>query len=745
MDQDLARKYIKLEPRDHVLTRPGMYIGSVESDKCETWVLDESCPGKPAIVKRDITYVPGLYKIYDEIISNAIDHATRVEAEFPDDPKSQVRNIKVTIERDTGIIEVFNDGPGIDVEMHPEHGVYVPELIFGHMLTSANYDDSTDENGEGGRMVGGMNGLGAKCCNIFSEWFEIETVDATRKKIFKQRFRDNMSAKATPSVRACAKRPYTRIRFLPQYSRFGCEGITDDVYALFAKRACDACALTGPGVNVFLNGVKLEYKSFERYVDMYLGVRSERPRVYEKINDRWEVVAAVAEEPGFEHMSFVNGIWTMRGGKHVEYVTAQICKKLCDVLVAKKKLANVRPPFVKERLILFVKCSVTNPMFDSQSKETLTTPATRFGGGKVEVSDAFIDKLSKTGIAELVAEAAAGASAKALAKSDGAKRSTVKGIPKLHDAAWAGTRDKSQDAVLCLVEGDSAAAMAIAGRSAAVNGTQKYGIFSLKGKLLNTRDAALQKIADNAEICAIKRILGLQTGKQYDDTKDLRYGGILLLTDADADGVHIQGLIMNLFGSQWPSLLLCPGFVRAMRTPIVKATKGKAVHQFYDLQEFQRWKGQEASSGSFLIKYYKGLATSSSAEAKEYFRTPRIAEFRHDGSGCSEGLDLAFNKKRADERKAWLEGYEPPGEDGTGGNELDYSQGTVTFDQFVNQGLITFSIYDVARSLPSVVDGLKVSQRKILYACFKRNLVKEIRVAQLSGYVSEATLYHHGK
>lgn len=469
-DQELARKYQKLQPHEHCLARPGMYIGSVEVERCLTWVWDDATS---ALVKREIDYIPGLYKIYDEVLVNCIDHATRLAAAAA--TACRLKAIKVTVDRASGEIEVFNDGDGIDVAMHPEHGIWVPERIFGQMLSGTNYDD--DEATP--RMVGGQNGLGAKCANIFSRWFEVETVDAARKKVYTQTFRDNMNSNCTPVVRACAKKPYTRVRFLPDYARFGCEGLSQDMYALFAKRAFDACALTGAEVSVWFNGTKLEYKTFERYADLYLGPKAGRPRVYEKLNDNWEVIAACADEGGFDHVSFVNGIWTIMGGRHVDHLATQVARRACELLQARRKMDHLKPAHVRDKLLLFVRCAVPNAAFNSQSKETMITPVSKWGC-KVEVTDGFVDKLCKAGLADLVQEASDAAAAKALKQTDGKKRSVLRGIPKLHDASDAGGRN-SDTCALILTEGDSALAMAISGRS--VVGTSRYGAFPLKGKV----------------------------------------------------------------------------------------------------------------------------------------------------------------------------------------------------------------------------------------------------------------------
>lgn len=725
-NESLSRKYQKLEPRDHVLLRSGMYIGSTESESCDTWTFSDD---QKSVTKRTVSYIPGLYKIFDEVLTNAIDHATRLAGDA--DSSLRVKDIRVTINRDNGEIEVFNSGQGIDVAVHPEHGVYIPELIFGNLLTSTNYDDTEE------RLVGGQNGLGAKCTNIFAARFKVETVDVTRKKHYSQEFFDNMCRKGRPVIRTAPKKPYTRITFVPDFARFNTDGISDDMYAILSKRVYDACALTPNEVTVYLNGQKLEYKTFERYADLYLGPKGQHARVYEKLNDRWEVIAALSPTDAFEHVSFVNGVWTIKGGRHIDCLSQHIAKRVCDTMQQRKKLEQLKPAHVKERLMIFVKAYIPNATFDSQSKETMTTPQSKFGCSRLEVSDAFVDKLCKSELGQALQDAASAAATKVLAKSDGKKRNILRGIAKLHDAGWAGSGARSKDAVLCLVEGDSASAMAIAGRSAAPLGTQKYGIFALKGKPLNARDATTQKLADNAEICAIKKILGLETGKTYTDTSQLRYGSVMLLCDADEDGRHIQGLVCNLFASQWPSLFKLPGFITVMRTPIVKCTKGAATHSHYSLSEFNTWKDAQASLRGWNIKYYKGLATSNSGEAKDYFRNIRRMTFEYTGPACDTALDLAFSKKRADDRKTWLEAFDPLN------NVLDCAVSKAAFHEFVHNELIHFSTYDVERSIPNIMDGLKISQRKILYACLKRNLVREIRVAQLAGWVSECSLYHH--
>jgi DNA gyrase/topoisomerase IV subunit B len=736
---EVAQKYQKLEPREHVLLRSSMYIGSTEQDICETWVQGIQ-DDQDHMIKKSIAYVPGLFKIFDEILVNTIDHAVRLKAAHAKDATvSLMKTIRVDIARDTGVIQVFNDGDGIEIVKHPEHGVMVPELIFGNLLTSTNYDDKEE------RTIGGLNGLGAKACNIFSKWFEIETVDHTRKKAYKQRFSDNMSEKTDPDITRYTKKPYTTIRFLPDYTRFGSDGLCDDMYALMKKRVYDACAVTGNEVSVHFNGAKLEYKNFEKYVDLYLGTKDQHPRVYEKIDDRWEVVASFNDGGGFQQVSFVNGIWTIRGGKHVECISNQIVKQLTELAQKKRKDVSIKPQYIKDNMFLFVKSVIVNPHFDSQTKETLTTPVSKFGS-KPELSEKFIEKMYKSGIIEKAISIGALLDTRILKKSDGKKRSTITGIPTLDDANWAGT-SKSRECTLILTEGLSAKTMAIAGIS--VVGRDRWGVFPLRGKVMNVKDVAAKKIYENQEISHLKKILGLESGKEYASLDDLRYGRVMLMVDADVDGSHIKGLLFNLFHSLWPSLVSVNDFrfVCTMLTPIVKVFKGKESRSFYCLGDFEEWKGSHSATG-WTTKYYKGLGTSTDEEAVEYFTnmknvaytwTPGDPEVRGGSSPSESSLDLAFNKARADDRKEWLGKYDKNA-------VLDYKDTEVSYEDFVHRELIHFSNYDLERSIPNMCDGLKVSQRKIMYCAFKKPLWdKEIRVAQFAAYVSENSAYHHGE
>ncbi|GJN21945.1 hypothetical protein PR202_gb09469 [Eleusine coracana subsp. coracana] len=699
----IEEMYQKKSQLEHILLRPDTYIGSVEKHTQTLWVYEGG-----AMENRQVSYVPGLYKIFDEILVNAADNKQR-------DPKMD--SLRVNIDVEGCCITVYNNGDGIPVEIHQEEGVYVPEMIFGHLLTSSNYDDNVR------KTTGGRNGYGAKLTNIFSTEFIIETADGRRQKKYKQIFSENMGKKSEPQITKCKQgENWTRVTFKPDLSKFNMTHLEDDVVALMRKRVVDMAGTLGKTVKVELDGQRLPIKSFLEYVMLYLRDKPEGfPRIYEKINDRWEVCVSVSEGQ-FQQVSFVNRIATIRGGTHVDYVTNQIATHIMNIVNKKNKNANMKAHNVKSHLWVFVNALIDNPAFDSQTKETLTT-------------------LEKSSVVSNLLSWAEFKLSKELKKTDGSKRTRITGLAKLEDANDAGGKD-SDKCTLILTEGDSAKALAMAGISEV--GRDRYGVFPLRGKLLNVREATHKQIMENAEIQHIKQILGLQHGKQYDSTKGLRYGRLMIMTDQDHDGSHIKGLLINFIHSFWPSLLKVPFLVEFI-TPIVKASKGNTVISFFTIPEYEAWKKTiEGHATGWSVKYYKGLGTSTNDEGKEYFKN--IVKHRKDFIWKDEkddnDIELAFSKKRIQDRKEWLTNFQKQFQPGT---YLDNRESRIKYSDFINKELILFSMADLQRSIPSMVDGLKPGQRKILFCSFKRNLTRDTKVAQFSGYVSEHSAYHHGE
>lgn len=408
-----------------------------------------------------------------------------------------------------------------------------------------------------------------------------------------------------------------------------------------------------------------------------------------------------------------------------------------EVLKKKHKGVEIKAHQVKGNLWLFVNCQIENPAFDSQTKETLTTKPGSFGSTCV-LPEKFLKEVLASGIIESIVSVAKAKEEAKLAKTlgPGKKKAKLLGIPKLEDANLAGTKHAEQCTII-LTEGDSAKSLALAGIE--VVGRDHYGVFPLRGKFLNVREAPNKQIMENPEIQNLIKILGIQVGRVYEDVKSLRYGSIMIMTDQDNDGSHIKGLLINFIHHFWPSLMRMNGFLKEFVTPLLKATKGNEVHSFFTVNEFEQWAAGR-NLKQWKVKYYKGLGTSTTKEAKEYFTAigHHQIEFEYVDKEDDDVIELAFNKKMADKRKDWLTTYSIH-------NYVDHSQKTLRYRDFVNKELIQFSIADCARSIPCLCDGLKPGQRKILFACFKRKLKGEIKVAQLSGYVAEHSAYHHGE
>ena len=1139
MTTNLAKQYQQKTDKQHILDNPDTYIGSVENVDAEMWVYDDA---SQKISLKHIEYIPGLYKLFDEGIVNCRDHVIRmIHSSLLD--KKFVTYIDTEIAVD-GTITMTNDGNGIDIAKHPENNMWIPEMIFGHLRTSTNYDK--DEK----KIVGGKNGFGFKLVLIWSTYGRIETIDHTRGLKYVQEFHNNLDKISPPVItKTTSSKPYTKVSFRPDFRRLGIHGLTPDMLALLKKRIYDIGAVTDHSVKkvkIQYNGQTIPVKNFQQYIDLYIGGKDESKRVYEMPDERWEYAVALSPTQEFVQISFVNGICTFKGGKHVDYISGQIIRKLCDYIEKKKKV-KVNANSIKEQLILFLRCDIENPSFDSQTKDFMNTPSTKFGS-TCQVSDAFIEKIAKMGVMDTACSLTEAKENRLAKKTDGSKTKTIRGIANFIDANHSGTA-LSKDCILILCEGLSAMSGIVSGLSADDRNT--IGIYPLKGKLLNVRGEQVKKIAENKEITDIKKILGLESGREYKTINDvfqhLRYGKIMFMCDQDSvtsdtplflknkngeleiktidnisnkwdimpnskeeshtdyevwtetgwtkikrvikhlvnkrifrvlthtgvvdvtedhsliteqneeispktiriddmllhsfpsffdnkltieninempikdfkkicqmykishyctksrqeltveiekcmnkpnteipikdygispeeayvmglfwadgtcnvykwqckrkpinrpneyvfnrttyawsicntnlnylnkakayieqiydyefkiikcdttnikncksdvykliinggkstqpiidkyrelfydkynkkkipveilnsaknireeffegyydgdgcksslrkngsryfdidgkigahgmfllcrsigysvsinvnpkkmkvytltitkgyqqdnpnrvkkiidlgiieqyvydletenhhfqagvgqmivhntDGSHIKGLCINLFHSEWASLIRIPNFLSFMNTPILRAKKGGQVVVFYNDGEYQLWKQKMGgNSDGWTIKYFKGLGTSTSAEFKEYFANKKIVNFVYNGQTSDDHIDKIFNKKRADDRKTWLENYEKDA-------YLDTSVPMVKYEDFMNREMIHFSTYDCARSIPNMMDGLKISLRKILYAAFKRKLTSEIKVAQFSGYVSEHSAYHHGE
>ena len=724
---EIEKTYQKKTQLEHILLRPDTYIGTTEKISEKMWVIDEKS-GK--MINKEISYVPGLYKIFDEILVNAVDNITR-------DLRMDTIRVDISPKR----ISIFNNGRGIPIKIHNTYNIYVPELIFGHLLTSSNYNDNEK------KITGGRNGFGAKLTNVFSKLFIVETADKKVKKKFRIEYSNNMTKHKDAEIEKYEGEDFTRVTFEPDFKKFKMTELDSDIISLLKKRVYDVAGTSPSRIKVFLNDKRININNFKDYVDLYIKNRYfdeeakvEYPKIEVNSTERWEVIFSMTDGT-FQQVSFVNGICTSKGGTHVNYIIDQIIERIADTIKKKAKDIKLNNNQIKQNIWIFLNCKIENPSFDSQTKETLTSKVSNFGSECI-IKEKYIKEILKSNIVTNIIEYG---KAKAKVKLHKALTSTVKksarllGIEKLEDANLAGTKD-FEKCTLILTEGDSAKSLAMAGIE--VVGRDYYGCFPLRGKVLNVRGAKDSQIIKNEEIQNVIKILGLKMGMDYSqDLKGMRYGHLLIMTDQDYDGSHIKGLIINFIHFFWPSLIKRGDFLQEFITPIVKASKeGQKPLTFFTMKEYSDWFNNSNHSG-YKIKYYKGLGTSTSKEAKEYFsEISRLRlNFKYVNSEDDKSIELGFSKEETEARKNWLLNFDPFN------TYLNQTSGSVRYKNFIDEELIFFSFYDNIRSIPSMMDGLKPSERKILFACFKRNLKNEIKVAQLSGYTSEVSSYHHGE
>ena len=689
-------QYERLSHVEHILKRPDTYVGSLAPESTTQWTRVAN-HFEPTVC----VVSPGLVKIFDEILVNAID-------QYSLSPK-KVACIEVNIEPDKSVT-VYNAGVGIPIKKHPTENIWNPELIFGHLLTSSNYNDNEQ------RVTGGRNGYGAKLANVFSSKFKIEISDG--KKMYEQTWTNNMSKMDPPVITDVSRLPYVKVNFSPDWSRFG--GSPGNFEKVVEKRTWDA-ALWCPKAQVYFNRKLLEVTNLQEYAKMHglaaygsTSLTLEGPALM-------DVVVGHSRSGGFQQCSWVNGISTTKGGSHVD----KVVKTLVEQISKDKRCSTLKPAQIKSSLFVFVRATIINPTFSSQTKAECTSKIS----DTTNFPPKFIKDVFSSGVLDDLVSKGVTAVDKELKKTDGSKKSRITGVPKLDDANWAGTH-RSAECTLIITEGDSAKALAVAGLS--IVGRDKFGVFPLRGKPRNVRDATIKQVTENEEFSNLKKILGLQHGKIYNSLRELRYGRLMIMTDADLDGSHIKGLVLNMIHVYWPKLIEL-GFLVSMVTPVIK--EGKT--WFFTEEEYRR-----SATGSGPIKYYKGLGTSTSAEAKEYFKQiDKLTVIFNSDPKLNESMTLAFSKAQADDRKEWLAKHmsNPP-------KGIPYGHTkSVTVSDFIHRDMANFSAEDIKRSIPHVADGLKPSQRKVIYAALKRNLNQDMKVAQLAGYVAEQTAYHHGE
>ena len=614
MAKKIEDKYKKLDDIDHVLQRPGMYIGSIKPHTTTKWIIEDD-----KMVQKELTYNPGFLKIFDEIVTNSVDESKR--------DGTKLNTIKVSVNVETGEISVWDNG-GIPVVKHAEHGEWIPEMIFSNLKAGSNFDDSEE------RSWAGTNGVGSSLTNIYSHKFVITTCDG--KNIFNQVFTNNMRERTEATIKK-SKTNHTQISFVTDFSRFGLEGIDESHFKMIEKRVYDLAACN-TDIKIYFNDKLLNFNSFEDYIKLYV-----EDYFFEFKKDKtWSVGIALSEN-GFQQVSFVNSTETYDGGTHVDYIMNQIITQMREFFMKKHKV-DVKPSELKNHMTLFLNSTVINPSFSSQTKEKLITEVKDFGT-TYEIATKTIQLILKSEIVNSILDwiqQKKNAEDSKLQRELNKKLSKIK-VDKLIDA-------KGKDRWKCslaLFEGDSAS-----GAFRKYRTPEMMGAFSLRGKFINVSEISNQKLVQNTEAVNLMAAIGLKLGQPI-DVKNLRYGRVLIYTDADVDGNSISGLLINFFYKYWPEMFE-RRMVYKIETPIVVATsKDKKASKvlFYTQSEYNEWEAK-TNLKNWDVSYKKGLAALVDDEYKDIINDPKLTLITSDDVS-ETSLDVWFGKN-SDLRKTEL-------------------------------------------------------------------------------------------
>jgi len=719
----------KLQLKNQILLRPDTYIGSVKKVKSidPIWVFENK-----RFIQKHVAYTEGFIRLFVECISNAIDNVWRSE-EF----KISCKYIKINIDTEKCIFSVWNDGKTIPIEKHKDENIYIPELIFGHLLTSSNYNDNEE------RKTSGTNGYGSKCTNIFSTEFGIECFNPD-KGIYKQYWNNNMENKSEPFIDNVkthfpkkiedGKNGYTKVYWKPELKRFDMTEIDKDTLSIIEKYIVDCAMIVSKyGVKVIYNDTEIAMKDFKDYIKYYF---NELPEELIILNQS-ENTCILCPHSEYTQISFVNGINTKDGGVHVDAWCEQLFRPMLNKLNEKTKKFDMRD--IKKHFFIFVNCYLDKPRFDNQSKTKLNNPLP-----KIEVKQTVLNKLLKWKFITTMKESLKIKDMLSLKNETERKRGSSK-IEGLDDANFAGKTGKNQECILTVSEGLSAKTYIVKGMKYGLfnkKGHDYIGVLPIRGKFINVRNASINSIIKNKEVKSLIQSLGLQHGIDYsieENRNKLRYGKIVCVSDADVDGYHITSLLYNFFDVLFPSLVRNNDFFYFMRIPILKITDKKNNKDFYFQNEAHKYIIDHKVKKE-NVRYFKGLGTSNDQDIKSDFGK-KVVQIESKNKNSDTLLNNIFSKDTADFRKDWIAKFEHENNNPNVSDKIDISD-------FINEELIHFSIDDCRRSIPSILDGLKESQRKVLYSAIKKNLTyksKSFKVAQFSGYVAENTNYHHGE
>jgi len=608
-------KILKLSEIEHVLKRPGQYIGSLNYCSKEMFLFNND-----KFIFDNVSYIPGLDKCLNEILDNCIDEAIRTNFKFAN---------KIEININEKSAQFIDNGRGVPCEKNDD-GISQLELAFNNARAGANFGDDSK------RETVGMNGVGSFCVNCFSKLFIVKTnTDSASGTLITK---NNLSESDCKIRKHVNKKTGTDVYFEPDFEKFGISGFDKTHIDLLYQRVLNL-AICFPEITFYFNNtkIKINNKTFIKYFN-------ENSLVYDYDNVLIGILPN--EYDDFKYYSYVNGIKLIGGGNHIDLITTNIVNGLRDKL--QRKYKNIMPGDIKHKLSLVVFFKhFKNLKFDSQTKERLTNSNTEINNflneSGVDYTKIIKDILKNEHIITPIIDAFTVKEElkvrKELKTKQTKKIKSDKYFPPIGDLD-----------MLFINEGFSAS-----GGISSVLGRKGIGYYALKGVILNVYDTSLQKIANNVELKELSQILGFQLGVQNEI--DIKCNKIVVATDQDADGFHISLLLFGMFYKYLKKLYKQKRILR-LTTPLVVLydNKNNPVQYFFTLDDYKQYK----NTNNYRVKYYKGLGSWKKEELQviinkkglDYFLQPFILDEQTE-----QYFNWWLSDKTSDKRKEFIQNH----------------------------------------------------------------------------------------
>lgn len=764
MVESVDTKYENLSQREHILKRMNLYLGSKNETENLVWIFNKE---NNQLEKQIISYSIALINSIFESLQNTVDHCLKTKSIKG---LNKCDTIKLNFNQETGEISVFNNGQGIKVERFNNTDQYIIEVIFSEYLSGSNFNNDAE-------IKIGANGLGIKLLNTVSEYFIVETSDAINKMYYTQKFEKNNSIKNKPVIEKFTKVskeqkiPHTKITFLPDYKLFNTspEKMNETLDKLLFTYLTYISVYLGEKYNIYYNEELITKNKLtdlsESILDKEDIITCKLANKNNKKDDFLEINIGIYDSnDGQEHLSLINGLYVSNGGTHIRYINKLILENLKTKLEKKlKDKVKITNKLISNFLFIFIKGDLNHLEFKNQCKNEISISETRFKDYdfdqkvykqiwsklETEFDKIYLDKISKENVTK--------------------KTSKMKGILKYRSADKAGTAE-AYKCTLVVPEGDSAESCVRNGLTSNKElGYKYFGIFNIQGVPLNVRKEIeikeikknekieyiidkKKKLMENERINSLIKVMNLNYSYTYDLTskgeeefKTLRYGKVLIATDADVDGLGmICSLILNFFNVFFPKLLERK-VINIFSTPLIRAyptKKNKYIEEFYNIDDYNEWL-EKVNTNDYKINYIKGLAGHSNMEIKYMFKefNKNIYKFELDEK-ATDYFEIYFGND-ADKRKVILAGKEEYKEDDY---KEKYKNKIISCSYQLNTNTKEFQLDNIQRKMPHIIDGLNPARRKVLAGSIKKfkQSNNTIKVFQLGGYIAEHMMYHHG-